>query len=90
MSFNTLEAEFFGGPRSYEEEPEPGQCYCHLTMHSSHEGHEQRPCHFCEEEVRNEWPEMFDIEPIEISPSHILELLKLEDAWEALNQRKVN
>lgn len=47
------------------EEPEPGQCYCHLSMNSAHEGHSPRPCHVCEEEVRREWPEMFEPLPAE-------------------------
>jgi hypothetical protein len=35
------------------EAPEPGQCYCHLTMHAEH--YPKRPCHHCEEEVAREF-----------------------------------
>jgi hypothetical protein len=56
-----------------------GQCYCHLTMHSSHEGHSARPCHVCEEEVRREWPEMFEPEPPEAAaPLIYIELTPLQ------------
>lgn len=65
--------------RTEVEEPATGECYCHLSMHSSAEGHSQRPCHHCEEDVRREWPEMFEPEPphfdpIEISPLEVIEL----------------
>jgi hypothetical protein len=37
-------------PEGYEA-PQPGQCYCHLTMHCHHPHH----CHFCEAEVAREF-----------------------------------
>lgn len=37
--------------RLNDEQPERGQCYCHMSMNSEHMGHMARPCHFCEAEV---------------------------------------
>ena len=67
-------------PPAIHEEPQAGQCYCHLSMHS--EAHSARPCHHCEEQVRREWPEMFEPDPpppplpmhFEIGPLEIVEL----------------
>lgn len=37
--------------RIERDQPQPGECYCHLSMHSEFQGHSARPCHFCEAEV---------------------------------------